>query len=41
MFKIVPKKGRYVKGFGQAFDVRIENGKYELSHVSDVGHKSK
>lgn len=41
MFKIVLKKGRYVKGFGQAFDVRLEDGKYELSHVSDVGHKSK
>ena len=39
MFKIGIKKGRYVKGFGQAFDIIFKAGKYELVHVTDIGHK--
>ena len=39
MFKIELKKGRYVKGFGKAYDVQFENEKYELTHVTDIGHK--
>lgn len=39
MFKISIKKGRYVKGFGKAFDIKIKDGKYEMVHVTDIGHK--
>lgn len=41
MFKITLKKGRYVKGFGKAYDIEFKDDKYELTHVADIGHKSK
>lgn len=39
MFKIILKKGRYVKGFGKAFDILFKDHKYELVHVTEIGHK--
>lgn len=39
MFKITLKKGRYVKGFGKAFDIIFKDGEYELVHVTEIGHR--
>lgn len=39
MFRISLKSGRYVKGFGKAYDVIWNNGEFELTHINDIGHK--
>lgn len=41
MFKITLRKGRYVKGFGQAFDVNLKEKGFELVPVTEIGHKNK
>jgi heme iron utilization protein len=39
IFKLDIKKGRLVKGFGQAFDVKVNDGEFELTQVMGMGHK--
>ena len=39
MFKLDIKDGRLVKGFGQAFDVKVNDGEFELTQVMGMGHK--
>lgn len=39
MFKLDIKDGRLVKGFGQAFDVKVNDGEFELTQVMGIGHK--
>ena len=39
IFKLDIKKGRLVKGFGQAFDILVKDGEFELNQVVGDGHK--
>lgn len=39
VFKLDIKKGRLVKGFGQAFDILVNDGEFELNQVMGMGHK--
>lgn len=41
VFELKIIKGRLVKGFGKAYDVEFNNGKYELIHVVEVQHNRK
>ncbi|MDB8551028.1 HugZ family protein [Turicibacter sanguinis] len=38
-FELVPLKGRLVKGFGQAFNISLNNGEFQLTQVTSIGHK--
>lgn len=38
-FELLPRKGRLVKGFGQAFDITLKDGEFELTQVAEIGHK--
>ncbi len=38
MFELQIKDGRLVKGFGQAFDITIHEGKMKLEQVTGMGH---
>lgn len=40
-FKLTLKKGRLVKGFGQAFDISYTNGSTHLTPVGDSSHAHK
>lgn len=41
MFKLNIKNGRLVKGFGQAFDIKLKDGNFEIIQVIGNGHKTK
>ena len=38
-FELVPLKGRLVKGFGQAFNISLNNSEFQLTQVTSIGHK--
>lgn len=38
-FELKIEKGRLVKGFGQAFDITIEDHDFKLNQVMEMGHK--
>lgn len=39
LFELKIEKGRLVKGFGQAFDITIEDNEFKLNQVMGMGHK--
>ena len=39
LFELNIKIGRLVKGFGQAFDVRFENGEYTCTQVTEIARR--
>lgn len=38
-FELSLVQGRLVKGFGQAFDVTLKDGEFDLTQVAVTGHK--